>query len=58
MALESIHSSFVLVSIHKATCNIAFTCMKFYETVIAKEVGNTTNIYSKNNNLLILTKMR
>ena len=38
-ALENLHSRFVVVSIDKASSNIAFVCKRFYAQVLVSELG-------------------
>ena len=51
LALQSIHSKYVVVPIDKATGNISLVCKRFYASVIAKELGmgenNSTYTYSQ-----------
>ena len=48
-ALENVHKDFVVVTIRKATGNIALICKRFYASVKAKQLGlgnnNTTDTY-------------
>ena len=50
-ALDSIHKDFVVVSIDKATGNIALVCKRFYASVITRELGlnnnSSTDTYKK-----------
>ena len=42
-ALDNIHKDFVAVSIDKATGNIAIVCIRFYASVITRELGLNNN---------------
>ena len=50
-ALHNIHKDFVVVSIDKATGNIALVCKRFYPSVITRELGlnNNSSIDTYNN---------
>ena len=38
-ALDNIHKDFAVVPIEKATGNIVLVCKRFYDSVIARELG-------------------
>ena len=42
-ALDNIHKDFVVVPIDKATGNIALVCIRFYASVITRELGLNNN---------------
>ena len=42
-ALDNIHEDFVVVPIDKATGNIAVVCIRFYVSVITRELGLNNN---------------
>ena len=42
-ALDIIHKDFVVVSIDKATGNIALVCKRFYASVVTRKLGLNNN---------------